>query len=120
MIQRSSPASQEPRTEPEIIPLGHADRRSAPGAHAYVDVRGAHRIYVARLGPFGIILLALMIALLTAVMLIVLLGAVLVCIPFVALLSRPESFRVSGADSFVRRVRQEGAVPLRRLTPPDE
>jgi hypothetical protein len=86
MIQRSTPPSQEPRTEPEIIPPGHADRRSARGAHAYVDAHGAHRIYVARLGPFGIILLALMIALLTAVMLIVLLGAVLVWIPIVALL----------------------------------
>jgi hypothetical protein len=49
-------------------------------------VHGAHRIYVARLGTFGIILLALVIALLTGVMLIVLLGAVLVWIPIIALL----------------------------------
>jgi hypothetical protein len=86
MIQRSTPPSQEPRTEPEIIPPGHADGRSARDVHAYVDVHGAHRIHVARLGPFGIILLALVIALLTALMLIVLLGAVLVWIPIVALL----------------------------------
>jgi hypothetical protein len=86
MIQPSTPSSQQPRSEPEIIPPGHADERSAPGAHAYIDFHGAHRIYVARLGPLGIILLALLIAGLTAVILIALLGAVLIWIPIVALL----------------------------------
>jgi hypothetical protein len=86
MIQRSTPPSEEPRTEPEIIPPGRADGRSARGAHAYVDVRGVHRIYVARLGPFRIILVALVIAIIAAVILFVLLGAVLILIPVVALL----------------------------------
>ena len=86
MIQRSTPPSEEPRTEPEIIPPGYPDERPAPDARAYVDVHGIHRVYVARLGPFGIILLALVIAVFTAVILILLLGAVLIWIPVVALL----------------------------------
>ena len=86
MIQRSTPPSQEPRTEPEIIPPGRADGGSARDAHAYVDVRGVHRIYVARLGPFRILLLALVIAFIVAVILFVLLGAALILIPVVALL----------------------------------
>jgi hypothetical protein len=86
MIQRSTPPSEEPRTEPEIIPPGRADGRSARGAHAYVDVRGVHRIYFARLVPFRIILVALVIAIIAAVILFVLLGAVLILIPVVALL----------------------------------
>ena len=86
MINRSTPPSEEPHTEPEIIPPGRADRPSAQGAYAYVDVRGVHRIYVARLGPFRIILVALVIAFIAAVILFALLGAVLILIPAVALL----------------------------------
>jgi hypothetical protein len=86
MIQRSTPPSRELHTEPEIIPPGRADGRSALGLHASVDAHGTHRIYVARLGPFGIILLAVVVAILTAVILILLLGAVLIWIPVVAVL----------------------------------
>ena len=86
MIQRSTPPSEEPRTEPEIIPPGRADGRSARGVHAYVGGRGVHRIYIARLGPFRIILVALVIALIAVVILFALLGAVLILIPVVALL----------------------------------
>jgi hypothetical protein len=85
MSQRSTPQSQEPRTEPEIIPPG-ADGRSMRGSHASIDAHGTHRIYVAKLGPFGMIVLALVIAMLTAVILIVLLGAVLIWIPIAAVL----------------------------------
>jgi hypothetical protein len=84
MIQRSTPPIEEPHTEPEIIPPDRADGRSTRGA--YVDVHGTHRIYVARLGPFGIILAALVIAILTAVILFMLLGAALILLPVVALL----------------------------------
>ena len=86
MVQGPTPPSEEPRTEPEIIPPGRNDGRSARGAHAYVDVRGVHRIYVARLGPFRIIFVALVIAIFAAVILFALLGAVLILIPAAALL----------------------------------
>ena len=86
MIQRSTPPSEEPRTEPEIIPPGRADGRSAREAHAHFDVHGAHRIYVARLGPLRIILAMLVIAIIAAVILFVLLGAALILIPVAALL----------------------------------
>jgi hypothetical protein len=49
-------------------------------------VHSTHRVYVGKLGPLGIILLALLIAGLTAVLLVVVLGAVLIWIPVVALL----------------------------------
>ena len=51
----------------------------------HFDVHGTQRIYVTRLGPFGIVMLGLLIALIAAVILIVLLGAVLVWIPVVIL-----------------------------------
>jgi len=45
-----------------------------------------HRIYVARLGPFGIALLMLIIGVLAAVILLAVVGVVLIWIPVVALL----------------------------------
>lgn len=47
---------------------------------------GTHRIYVGRVGPFGIALLMALIGLLIAVVLIATIGAVLVWIPILALL----------------------------------
>jgi hypothetical protein len=49
-------------------------------------VRTSHRIYTARLGPFGLILLVLALAIAAAVMLVLLLGAVLFWIPILVLL----------------------------------
>jgi hypothetical protein len=86
MIHQSKPPAESPRSEPEIIPPGDVDERSAGSAHAYFQVHGTHHVYVGNLGPLGIILLALVIAVLTAVILVVLLGAVLIWIPVVALL----------------------------------
>ena len=78
------PAREGPRAEPEIIPPGHPDERSMRDGYHF-DVHGTQRIYVTRLGPFGIVVLGLLIALIAAVILIVLLGAVLVWIPVVIL-----------------------------------
>jgi hypothetical protein len=83
---------EESHPEPEIIPPGDAHRRSGRaayrfgGAYPYVEVRGSHRVYAARLGPFGIFVVALVIALAAAVMLVVLLGAILIWIPLIVLL----------------------------------
>jgi hypothetical protein len=86
MIEQSKPPTQEPRFEPEIIPPGRVDERSARDAHAYVNVHGIHRVYVGKVGPFGMILLALVIAIVLAVVLFVLLGAILIWVPIVFLL----------------------------------
>jgi len=58
------PRPEEPRSEPEIIPPGHTER-----------------IYVARVGPLGSILLTLVIGLLSAVLLVLLLGGLLIVLP---------------------------------------
>ena len=50
-----------------------------------VDTHGTERVYVARLRPLGIILLALTISILSAVMFIVLLGTLFIWIPIVVL-----------------------------------
>ena len=50
-----------------------------------LDVNGTQRIYVTRLGPFGIVALGLLIALIAGVIPIVLLGAVLIWIPIAIL-----------------------------------
>ena len=47
---------------------------------------GVQRIYVAKVGPLGFILLALTIAILTAVAVVILLGAFLIAVPLAALL----------------------------------
>ncbi len=82
---------ERPRAEPEIIPpdrnARRADWRNSPqrdGAFAWT--RGTQRIYVTRLGPFGVALLMLAIAAIAALVLIAVLGAVLLWIPVVAVL----------------------------------
>src|SRR5215831_5097768 len=52
----------------------------------FVDGDGSRHFYVARLGPLGNLLLALMIGILFAIMLVLALGAFLVAIPLVGLL----------------------------------
>src|SRR6202022_216050 len=80
----SMPAREGPCAEPEIIPPGHPDERSMRDGYHF-DVHGTQRIYVTRLGPFGIVVLGLLIALIAAVIPIVLLGAVLIWIPVAVL-----------------------------------
>ena len=87
----------EPRSEPEIIPPGrHDGRRDSvrerpdpwASANPYGNQRiyGTQRIFVGRVGPLGILLLALVIGVLAAVVFIVLLGAFLLWIPLAILL----------------------------------
>ena len=73
--------------EPEIIPPHYRERRSIWGAYRFADdVHGTHRIYAFRLGPFGIVFLALVITVIAVAMLLFLLGVVLIWIPVLALL----------------------------------
>jgi hypothetical protein len=52
----------------------------------FVGNGGSRDVYVARLGPLGILLIGLMVGILFAFMLVLLLGAFLIWIPFVGLL----------------------------------
>ena len=80
---------EKPRAEPEIIPPSRNERPSGSYTariRMFVNDDGARHIYVARLGPLGILLIALMIGILVAFMLVLVLGAFLIWIPLVGLL----------------------------------
>ena len=79
------PATEKPRAEPEIIPPGDLDGRPMRDRYHFDVHGGSQRIYVTRLGPFGIVVLGLLIALIAAVIPIVLLGALLIWIPVAVL-----------------------------------
>lgn len=79
------PATEKPRAEPEIIPPGDLDGRPMRDRYHFDVHGGSQRIYVTRLGPFGIVVLGLLIALIAAVTPIVLLGALLIWIPVAVL-----------------------------------
>jgi hypothetical protein len=89
MDERPIPAGEKPGSEPEIIPPdgdGPQSRSGAAGIRVFVDGGGIRHIDIARLGPLGILVLALMIGILFAIMLILVLGAFLIWIPLVGLL----------------------------------
>jgi Flp pilus assembly protein TadB len=82
MAEDRDPRQQRRRIEPEIIP---PDRDRPTRRHgAFPDLEGTQRIYVARLGPFGGILLVLLVVILAALLLFTILGALLISIPVVA------------------------------------
>jgi hypothetical protein len=74
------PNPQEPRSEPEIIPPddAHVTRRMR------IDTNTG-RIYVAKIGPLGTILVVLLVGILSALVLLLLLGALLIWVPVVVL-----------------------------------
>ncbi len=85
---------ERPRYEPEIIPPDHGDRqsdgRNTPWHSSnwrgspFGGARSAQRIYVTRVGPFGIALMLLAIAAIVAIIVIAAVGALLIWIPVVA------------------------------------
>jgi len=81
---------ERPRVEPEIIPPNHFDRHGRqenwPPPYGYTQMRGTHRVYIRRIGPFGFALIMLIAGLLAAVLLLILIGAALIWIPVVAVL----------------------------------
>jgi len=81
--KRPHPQSEEPRSEPEIIPPGGTER-GRPRMRFYIDDR-IGRVYIAKPGPLGTILTVLIAGLLLTLMLIMLLGAFLVFLPVVVL-----------------------------------
>jgi len=79
---------ERPRAEPEIIPPDRGDqgnwRRTPWRGGGFEDIRGTHRVYVGRIGPFGIALLLLAVAAIVGILMIAVLGAVLIWIPVLA------------------------------------
>jgi hypothetical protein len=78
-----------PRSEPEIIPPDRTrndSMRGRPGPWVSMHAHGTQRVYVGRVGPLGIVLLALLIGTLAALVFIILLGAFLIWIPVAILL----------------------------------
>jgi hypothetical protein len=76
---------EQPRVEPEIIPPDRSGRQSPWSPYGFTETRGAHHIYVTRMGPFDIALLVLAIAAVATIVMISVLGAVLIWIPIVAI-----------------------------------
>lgn len=78
---------ERPRAEPEIIPPQRDSGRRPdwPPSYGYSEMRGTQRVYVGRIGPFGFVLLMLVVGLLAGVLLLTLIGAALIWIPVVAL-----------------------------------
>ena len=78
-------------TEPEIIPPGQEPtdwprQKPDPWASFHVYGTGTRRIYVRRIGPVGILLLAALIGTIAALVFVVMVGAFLIWIPVAVLL----------------------------------
>jgi hypothetical protein len=82
--ERSSPQGDRPRSEPEIIPPGAPLRR--PRNDPFGDTIFTQRVYVAPLGPLGLIGLVLAVGVIAVVLLALVLGALLFWLPIVALI----------------------------------
>jgi hypothetical protein len=82
MAQRPESGPEQPRAEPEIIPPG--DPRIRSQWRTSFDDPG--RIYVARVGPLGFATLAFAIGAIAAFILLLLIGAFLIAVPFAGLL----------------------------------
>ena len=78
---------ERPRSEPEIIPP--TPRGREPDARVFIrtgNAEGFQRIYIARPGPFSIVLALLVIGLVAAVILLLLVGLVVIWVPVVIVL----------------------------------
>jgi hypothetical protein len=83
MITRRFPQDDEHHSDPEIIPPGHTDIREVKSrlwGRVSTDEHRFHRIYVSRIGPFGLPFFLLG-GLFAAGLLIFALGAFLILLP---------------------------------------
>lgn len=84
--------AERPRYEPEIIPPDHDGQHSGWRHTPFRDSRDSpfgythttQRVYMTRLGPFGIGLVLLAIAAIVLIVVIAAIGAVLIWIPLIA------------------------------------
>jgi hypothetical protein len=83
----NDPGASRPRSEPEIIPPDPRGRTDRGGIWVSVDDNGEpRRVYMARPGPFTIILALAILTLIAMVMLILLLSVAVIWIPVVIVL----------------------------------
>ncbi len=77
-----------PSSEPEIIPPARGRTQAYRTGSEWFSTgeRGANRIFVARIGPWSILGIVLLIGLVAGAMLAVLLGTLLIAIPVIGLL----------------------------------
>jgi Flp pilus assembly protein TadB len=82
------PENEVPRSEPEIIPPRRAGSRAQRDRTIWAasDRQGLHRIYVAKLGPSGLVVLSLGLVFLVVCALFLIAGAILIWIPLAAIL----------------------------------
>ncbi|MGA7385829.1 MAG: hypothetical protein WBW81_14400 [Methylocella sp.] len=82
MIDRRFPKDEDHHSEPEIIPPGRAGGSEPESTFLVRDVeRGSHRIYVTRIGRFGLLPFFLLGGLILIALLIFVVGAFLILIP---------------------------------------
>jgi hypothetical protein len=81
---RSSREGEQPRTEPEIFRPG--ERITPSRTDPFGGSEFVHRVYVGRLGPFGLAMLALGFAVAVVLLLALLVGALLFWIPIVVII----------------------------------
>jgi hypothetical protein len=89
MARRSMTPYERPLAEPEIIPPGHPDSLRDDASARSGSLFGEHygqRIYVAKVGPWSLMMLAALALLIAAAVVVVLIGALLIWIPIVAVL----------------------------------
>lgn len=82
------PPKERPSSEPEIIPPDRGrrlKREDAFLARGIVEESGTRRIYVARVGPFGLLPFVLLGGVFAIVLLVFLFGALLILIPVAGL-----------------------------------
>jgi hypothetical protein len=107
---------EKPRAEPEIIPPIRDDRQSRSGTariRVFADGNSIRHVYIARLGPLGVLMIALMIGILFTVILVLLVGALLKFgFHWLDCWSRPPSLPVYCADIFAAE--SEPASPQQR------
>jgi hypothetical protein len=86
MSERSTPKAETPRNEPEILlPSEPAGRRHWQPRGWQGGEEGVHRIYVSKIGPFGLALFGLAAAAIAALVVTFVIGAVLIAIPIAGL-----------------------------------
>jgi hypothetical protein len=89
-------------------------RRSTPRARVFFDIRGTERVYIARPGPLGLILVILVTAILSAVLLVLLSAVFLIAMPVVVLLVTAVLIAEVGTGVILAPV--PSPVPARRKT----
>lgn len=81
---------EQPRAEPEIIPPDRTrpfQRAERGGSRVFVGTRGFQRLYVAKPGPFAIVVALLMLGIAAVALAVFLLGAFLLALPLAGVLA---------------------------------